>query len=63
MSHILGALALYLDHHVEIVAHLAEDAQTFAAARAAQQAAHPERYAEFDRRIATIRARKAASAS
>ena len=63
MAQILGGLAFYLDHQAAIDVQLVEDARAFEVARAAQQAANTERYAEMDRRVAAIRAHKAATAS
>jgi uncharacterized protein (DUF433 family) len=58
LSQVFGGLAFYLEHREEIDRHRREDQTQFAAARAAQRATEPERYAELQRRFEAARARE-----
>jgi uncharacterized protein (DUF433 family) len=60
---VYAAITFYLDHQDVIEQHEAEDNAAFEAARAAQQAANPERYAELKRRFEAAKARDEAQAS
>jgi uncharacterized protein (DUF433 family) len=57
MAQILGSLAFYLEHQEEIDSHVLEDEATFQRLRAEDQATHPDRVAEWQRRLAAVRAR------
>jgi uncharacterized protein (DUF433 family) len=58
LAEVYGAIAYYLTHRAEVDRQLAEGAAAFEAQRAAAQAAAPERYAAFHRRLVEARARR-----
>jgi uncharacterized protein (DUF433 family) len=58
LAEVYGAIAYYLKNRTEVDRQLAKGAATFDAQRAAAQAANPERYAAFYRRLAEARARR-----
>jgi uncharacterized protein (DUF433 family) len=60
---VYGAITFYLDHKEVIDQYEVEDNAAFDAARAAQHAADPERYANLQRRFAARKAHGEASAS
>lgn len=63
LAEVYGAITFYLDHRDLIDQQQTEDAADFAAARDAQRAAHPERFAELQQRFDALQAREASSAS